>query len=176
MRRLIVFIALLLIFSLHSHAQNILRSGLGFSIYNAEIDSHELMIGPSLYTEYAFQVSSFLSVDCHLHTDLCLYGQRDGGYKGAAGIRAMFRPFPSVKVLNRLSLGIGPSIEYRGYFRGDIQSASLLPGIEFPIRLLLFSSDKYDVLAIYEPKTIFMKDNTYLWNYSNAGVLFGVKF
>lgn len=176
MKRIISLVFATLLISTFSYSQNVLRSGLGFSIYNAGVDTRELMIGPSLYGEYSYQLFPFLSLDCNLHTDLCLYGQKDGGFKGALGIRTLFRPFPNVKVLNRLFLGLGPSIEYRGYFNGNIQSASFLPGIDFPVRLLLFSSEKFDLMAIYEPKTIFMKDNKYVWNYSNAGILFGVKF
>lgn len=49
-----------------SFGQNMLRSGVGFSIYNADPDSKKLMTGPSLYTEYSYQALPFLGRFCVL--------------------------------------------------------------------------------------------------------------
>lgn len=172
-----IVITVLCVGSVYAQNNNALRSGIGICITGSDIDesSDKLLVHPSLFTEYGHKFSNYFATAVNLHVDMCSFDTEAGGFHGGVSIRGLVKPFYGINLLDRLEIGAGVSGEYRGYFH-KISNESFMPGFDFPCRIYILDNGLYELSAFYEIKTVFYKTGDYKWNYSNVGVMFGIKF
>ena len=165
-RILIIFLFSVLITPTGLYARNqkmnSLRAGIGINVHD---HYYGLSAGPSQFIEY-----------------------------NSVSLRYMVSPFAYLKWLDWIEIGVGLTYEYRNAMwksngnqfivqdDGETVSYHRLThegrhhvGFDFPFRAYIIDNDRFELFLFYELKTIFYK-NDYFWDYSNGGVMFGVKF
>ena len=180
-RILIIFLFSVLITPTGLYARNqkmnSLRAGIGINVHD---HYYGLSAGPSQFIEYNREINGYFSAGLSLHTDVSL--------------RYMVSPFAYLKWLDWIEIGVGLTYEYRNAMwksngnqfivqdDGETVSYHRLThegrhhvGFDFPFRAYIIDNDRFELFLFYELKTIFYK-NDYFWDYSNGGVMFGVKF
>lgn len=167
----------------YAQDQRALRVGIGVNVRDNYPNATSLKVGPSIFAEYERCITNHIAIGVNLHFDISEYGSDHSLNDVGISFRGIYTPFPDR--FGRFKLGVGATYEYRQNFHqpnlSDDQTAARykntehLWGFDFPIRFYLLESNRYEVFAFYELKTM-ITGGSYIWNYSNGGITFGVKF
>lgn len=129
-------------------------------------------IGPSITMEGAYLFNDYFSVALNLHANNTKYTQAGWKQDYGAGLRGLVKPFGKI-----VELGVGATGVYRNIkdkAHDTYLTQDLIWGMDFPIRIYAWESDMWQVMFYYDIKTIFDDKRMHL-NYSNIGVMFGIR-
>lgn len=167
-----------------------MKVGVGFNVsagsdyYRAAGDK----VGPSMTSEITYLFNRWLSTGFNIHMNNTKIGDNARKSDYGVSLRGYVRPF--ARRFKWIEVGMGITGVYRsgaGVREWHAVDGTVMNvvyndydlfyfGFDFPLRCYLIDNSKYQLLLYYDLKTIFDKGGKYLWNYSNGGLMFGVKF
>lgn len=173
--------------SVDAARKNSIRAGAGIHVFGRSADGDG--IGPSMYIGYSRKVYDYFSMDLQLYASQSVASKIHYNHRIGASLRGMVRPLAFSRWTRWLEMGAGVTYTYENVqhcpsyvtieekIQYSIrQAGSGLFGLDFPIKAYLMDNDRFELSVFYEFNLTFYELGKATWNYSNCGIMFGVKF